>query len=317
MKKFDLVLGTGPLGRAVAEALTYDGRSVKFASLSGRRGDLPHECLCIDLLAPNLSQEVKTGVDRLFMCAAPKYWRWPQELVPMVEGALQLARESGAPMVFADNLYAYGPSSETLTETTPSKPCGPKGQSRLQAAETILAAHAKGDVRTAIVRSSDFFGPGVDVSILGSTVFQNVAQGKSVNCLGDIDQPHTFNFIRDFARAMVNVISNEDCHGQVWHAPADEALSVREIVSLIAEECGTEARFNVAPEWLVRIMSLFDRSIRELNEVSYLYKKPLIMDCHKYERRFGAKTTPHRQAIKETLEDLNLTHIVTDSSKLA
>ncbi|HEX7027145.1 MAG TPA: NAD-dependent epimerase/dehydratase family protein [Gammaproteobacteria bacterium] len=302
--KFDLVFGAGPLGRAVADELAGRGRAVKFATRSCG-GDLPHECLRIDLLAPNL-QERPADVERIFVCSAPVYWRWPQELVPMVEGALQLARATGASLVFADNLYAYGPSAEPLTENTPCRPQGPKGRARLEAAERILRAHESGQVRAAIVRSSDFYGPGVHVSSLGSDAFQRVAGGKAVNCLGDIDQPHSFNFIEDFAGALINVAGNEDCHGQVWHAPAAAPLSMRETVKLIADQCGREAKFNIAPRWLFRLLSLFNRYMKELDEVYYLYTRPLMVDSGKYERRFGITATPHIQGIQKTLASLGI-----------
>lgn len=305
MSTFDLVFGTGPLGKAVAEQLAAQGRAVKFASRSGGSGDLAHECLRIDLLEPGNRPDI-ADVDRLFLCAAPAYWRWSEELVPMVRGALQLAAACNAPLVFADNVYAYGPSDQPLTEVTPYRPRGPKGRARQQAAEEILQAHAKGDVHTAIVRSSDFFGPGVHLSSLGSDAFRKAASGKPVNCLGDADQPHTFHYIHDFARAMINVISNEKCQGEVWHAPADKARSMRGMVELIAAECGTQARPNVAPRWLFRVLSLFNRSMKELDEVYYLYEQPLIVDSSKYERRFDEKATPHPRAVQETLSSLGL-----------
>lgn len=306
--KFDLVFGAGPLGRAVADELAAEGRTVKFATRSGSNGGLSHECLRIDLLALKAG-ELPAEAERIFVCAAPLYWRWQEELVPMVEGALELAKATGAPLVFADNLYAYGPSTEPLTENTVCRPQGHKGRARLEAAEKILKAHESGEVRAAIVRSSDFYGPGVQMSSLGSDAFRKAAEGKAVNCLGDIDQPHSFNFIQDFAGALVKVASNEDCLGQVWHAPSAAPLSVRETVKLIADECGREARFNVAPRWFFRLLSLFNRYMKELDEVYYLYTQPLIVDSSKYERRFGETATSHIQGIKKTLSSLGIEQV--------
>ena len=86
-----------------------------------------------------------------------------------------------------------------------------------------MAAHAAGEVRAAIVRASDFFGPGVERSILGLGAFRNVMAGKPVSCLGKPQLLHTLTYIEDFARAMVNVSETPECLGEVRHAPSSRA----------------------------------------------------------------------------------------------
>ncbi len=300
---FDLVIGAGPLGLSVVKQLQARGRAVKLATRSGTCVDPALECLRLNLLQPALTDELQ-GVRTLFVCSAPAYTRWPQELLPMIEGALTLAQRHAAAIVLADNLYAYGPSDTPLTETTPYRATGAKGQARRAAAERLLAAHATGTVRAAIVRASDFFGPGVERSLLGMGAFRSVLAGKPVSCLGNPQVPHTLTFIEDFARAMVNVSEALDCFGQVWHAPSAEARSLQSMVELIAQECATTPRVRPAPHWLFRVMGWFSPDMRELGEVYYQYTQPWIMDNHKYQQRFGDAPTTHAQAIRRTLDAL-------------
>lgn len=302
---FDLVIGAGPLGLSVVKQLQAKGRAVKLATRSGTSADPALECLRLNLLELPLTDQLQ-GVRTLFVCSAPAYTRWPQELLPMIGGALTLAQHHGAAIVLADNLYAYGPSDTPLTETTPYRATGPKGQARRAAAERLLATHAAGTVRAAIVRASDFFGPGVERSLLGLGAFRNVQTGKPVSCLGNPQMPHTLTYIEDFARAMVNVSETPDSFGQVWHAPSAEARSLQGMVELIAQECATTARVRPAPHWLFRVMGWFSPDMRELGEVYCQYTQPWIMDSRKCQQRFGDAPTAHAQAIRRTLDALHI-----------
>lgn len=42
--------------------------------------------------------------------------------------------------------------------------------------------------------------------------------------------------------------------------------------------------------------------MRELTEILYQSEAPFVMDHSKYERAFGISTTPHREAIRKTLD---------------
>src|SRR6266508_476710 len=74
--------------------------------------------------------------------------------------ATACAADTGAKLVLADNLYAYGPHEGTLTEDLPAAASGRKGRVRALMAERLLAAHRQGRLRVAIGRSSDYYGPG-------------------------------------------------------------------------------------------------------------------------------------------------------------
>jgi hypothetical protein len=52
------------------------------------------------------------------------------------------AESSGAKLVFADNLYAYGPVDGPLREDLPAAARGRKGRIRIQMAAELLAATA-------------------------------------------------------------------------------------------------------------------------------------------------------------------------------
>jgi hypothetical protein len=50
------------------------------------------------------------------------------------------------------------------------------------------------------------------------------------------------------------------------------------------------------------MLGIFDPTMRELPEIIYQSEQPFVVDHSKYERAFGASTTPHREAIRKTLD---------------
>jgi hypothetical protein len=53
-------------------------------------------------------------------------------------------RRADAKLVFADNLYAYGPPDCPMTEETPERAEGRRGRTRVEMARAVLRVHADG-----------------------------------------------------------------------------------------------------------------------------------------------------------------------------
>ena len=163
------------------------------------------------------------GAEVVYHCVSPDYTRWPELLPPVSRSILGAAESSGAKLVFADNLYAYGPVDGPLREDLPPTASGPKGRTRVEVAAEMLAAHEKGLVRVAIGRASDYYGPGGTNSTAGETVFGRVVAGKRPQWTGILDVPHTFHYLPDIARGLVTLAERPEADGEVWHLPAAEA----------------------------------------------------------------------------------------------
>ena len=306
-----LIIGAGALGLAIGRKLTAAGHQVTYATRSGTAKDrrtsetaATYNYVQLDLLADYQKQLHKfNGVDMVYFCAAPHYWLWHRELVPIVRAALDIAQALHLPLIYADNLYAYGKPTGPLNEQSPLAPIGHKGKARKTALELVLAAHESGKVHTAVVQASDFYGPEVDISIIGRNVFTSALDGKTVYCLGNIDKPHSFTFIDDFADAMINVAADRTCYGQVWYAPCAEPISFRNVVELIAQTRQLTPKIRVAPKLLFLLMGLRNKAIKELREVYYLYDSDFIVNSQKYESYFGIKAKSLEEGIKLTVAD--------------
>ena len=179
-QRLHVVLGTGPLGLAVARHLAARGDRVRVANRGGR-ADLPDG---VEVVAANVAEsgDAKRACDGatvIYHCANPPYARWPELHPPLMRAVIEGASSADATLVFGDNLYAYGPVDGPLTEDLPYRAQGPNGRTRARIAADLMAAHQDGRVRATIGRGSDFFGPHAHQSMVGDRVFARAVADKA------------------------------------------------------------------------------------------------------------------------------------------
>ena len=300
--RLNVVLGTGPLGLAVARHLAKQGQPVRVVNRRGR-ADVPQG---VELIPANVAEVVDAnracdGAAVVYHCANPPYARWPELHPPLMGAIIEGAASAGAKLIFGDNLYAYGPIDAPLTENLPYRAQGPNGRTRARIAEALMAAHRGGKVKTAIGRGSDFFGPHARESTVGDRVFARAVAGKPAQVLGDPDLPHTVTYIDDFARALVTLGEREEALGGVWHVPNDETVSMRRFVEMGFAEVGRPPRLRAAPGWGLAVAGLFSPTLRAVREQLYQSERPWVVDSSKFERAFGWRATPLPDAIRATV----------------
>jgi nucleoside-diphosphate-sugar epimerase len=169
--------------------------------------------------------------------------------------------------------------------------------------EAALTAHRAGKVRVALGRGSDFFGPRVLGAAMGERVFYPALAGQAAQLAGNLDRPHTQTFIGDFGRALALLGERDEAAGQAWHVPNDQPhLTQREFITLVGEALGQPVKVMTAGKLMMSFFGLFNPGAREMVEMLYEFDKPHIVDSSKFERTFGMKATPIREAIRQTVE---------------
>jgi len=308
--KLHVVLGAGGgTGGAIMRELVGQGRRVRAVTRGGgaaaRYGTLPpasFEDVAADVTEREQLRRALAGADVVFHCTQPAYTRWPQDFPAMTSGILAATAEAGAKLVFADNLYMYGPVDGPMTERTPPVAQTRKGKVRAAMAAELLAAHREGRLRVVIGRSSDYFGPGGPNSAIGERFFKALLAGKKTSWFADLDQPHTMSYLPDMARAFVLLGERAEADGQVWHTPAAEPLTGRRYIELAARVAGTPAKPAVIGLGTVRLAGLFVPILREFPELMYQYDRPFVSEAGKFEAAFGPfAVTPHEEALRTTL----------------
>ncbi len=301
----NIVLGTGPLAWWVMQELLQKGESVALASRSGEIAQgLPKgvDIQACDASKPDEVTQLCKETDAIYFCAMPPYTNWPEQFPPLVTGFLKGAARTDTKLIFGDNLYMYGPTNGApITEELPHIAPGHKGRTRAHIARYFMDAHERGDNLVTIGRTSDFYGPLTLNAIIGEVLLDAVFSGKTANLLGNIDLPHTFSYIKDFARGLVTLGQHEKAFGKAWHTPCAPTVSTREMLALIEAELGGKIKTRAAGNTMVSMLGLFNPVLKEVKEMMYTWREPYIVDHSKYEQAFGAEITPHKEAIAETV----------------
>jgi nucleoside-diphosphate-sugar epimerase len=300
-----VVLGAaGGTGSAVVRELAGRGLPVRAVTRSGK-GDVPEgvEQVAADVGSAEDARRACEGAVVVYHCAQPPYTEWAELFPPMTDAVLDGAAAAGAKLVFADNMYVYGPPDGPMTEETPQRAQGKKGRVRIEMADAVLGAHADGRLRATIGRSSDYYGPRGTTSTVGENIMKPALHGKRVRWLGSLDQPHTLNYLEDMARALVTLGERDEADGRVWHLPAAEPLTGRQFLELLFEEAGRPPKVGVASRPMIKLGGLFNPLLRELNETLYQFERPFVSDASAFQAAFGPfEPTPHRAAVSRTVD---------------
>ena len=298
-----VVIGaSGGLGAAVVRALRARSLPVRGVNRSGRgQAGEGAQWVAADAAKADETRAACQGASVVYHCANAPYTDWPNQFPPMTDNIIEGAAAAGAKLVYADNLYMYGPVVGPMHEELPSNAAGSKGKVRAEMARDILLAHRHGKVRAVIGRASDFYGPGVTSSAMGDRVFRAALKGSSIDLLGDIDAPHTYTFIDDFARDLIMLGERDEGFGEVWHTPSAPAISTRQFVQKVIEITKTQPKVRVAPRLLVSLMGLFNPMMREVGEILYQFEASFIVDHSKFENAFGTDVTPLDAGIPQTV----------------
>jgi nucleoside-diphosphate-sugar epimerase len=302
MTELHVVFGTGPLGKWTARELVFLGKKVCMVNRSGKVERLPEgvEVVASDAYDLTKNIEITRGATAIYQCAQPHYYEWVDKFLPLQTAILEAAAVNSAKLIVGDNLYMYGdPHGKSMREDSPLSPNSKKGEVRAEMAQQVLNAHASGKVRAAIGRASDFFGP--DDTGLTAYAVLPALQGKPVNLLGRIDQLHSFSYVPDFGKLLATLGTHDEALGQIWFAPSNVPITQAQFVRMVEEQLGSKVKTRVGSKLMLKTMGLFNREIKELAEMIFLWTGPYIIDSSKAERAFGLQPTPMPEAIKETV----------------
>ena len=305
MSGLHVVLGSnGGTGSAVLEELTRRELPARGVTRSGT-GFQPQGAALVgaDITDPDALVAALADASVVYQCAQPSYTRWPQEFPQMNRTIVKAAAAVGAKLVFADNLYMYAPGTSPMREDSPATAQGKKGRTRVEMAAELLRAHADGELRVAIGRASDYYGPRGRDSGLGERVFAWVLKGKKLSWMGSLDKAHTVSYLPDVARGLVTLGTRDEADGKVWHLPAGPTVTGREFLTAVCDAAGRPHRFSAVQPAMLKIAGIFSPMIREIKETTYQWTGPWIVDTSRFQSAFGPFTeTPMADAVAATLE---------------
>ncbi len=257
--------------------------------------------MAADVTNKNDMEAIAQRAEVMFSCTDVPYPLW-DKFYPAAAAALAFGlSKSSAKLVFADNMYSYGNvSGAEMHEGLPHNARTKKGQIRASVIHILLHSGQAFSDRVAFVKAADFIGPRIYKGVFGTDFLEKLTNDKRIVLFGKANLPHTFTYIRDFAKAMVNVGAAADAFGQIWHAPNAPALNLLKWTHLFETEFNQKAKLLVLPKSVVWAAGLFDPFIREFYELSYQFEYPYLVSHDKYVARFGDHSTNPLAIARET-----------------
>ena len=239
----------------------------------------------------------------------PGYRDWDRLVVPMVENTAAVAAALGATVVLPGTVYNYGPDAlaAPIGEDAPQRPLTRKGAIRVELERRLEIASRQG-ARVIIVRAGDFFGPRP-----GNNWFSQglVKPGRPVTSIANPAAPgvgHQWAYLPDVARTIVALLARRDRLGaferfhMAGHWDADGRQMAEAIQRVVARRSGRTPRIGATPWWLLRLAAPFVTTLRELQEMRYLWRQPVRLVNARLREVLGEEPhTPLDQAVEAAL----------------
>jgi len=297
----NVIVGSGPIGSAIAQLLIDRGDTVTMVTRSGRGPAHPQiKLVAADAADAHRLSTLTEGAATLYNCANPKYTEWEKLWYPMNDAMITAAKSAGAVYVITGNLYGYGPQpGGHMTESTPLAAVGRKGKVRIKMWRDALNS----GVRTTEVRGSDYIGAGA-VGVFSSVLLPAMKKGSTAYTPGNPDLPHSFTYTGDMARTMVALAAEDRAYGRAWHAPTLPAVTIRDLADRYTDLTGRpRVKVRALPRFVMRTAGLVVPMARELAEMDYQFYAPFQLDSSLTERTFGLTATDLEVGLRETVAD--------------
>jgi len=298
-----LILGDGVVGRAAADVLARRGIAHALASRTPSPG-LATPQRRVDALDPDALLGASADASHLYLTLGLPYdarvWErnWPR----VIDNAIAAARRHGLRLVMFDNLYGYGPVPlrQPIREDHPQQPPSRKGRVRQAIGERLMQAARNEGVPVLIARASDFYGPGVRGALLFASAIERQLQGKTAQWLGDPDRLHSYTYVPDAARGLVELALDEGAYGQAWHLPTmTPAPTSRALLQMSARLLHAPEGVQALPGAIQSLLGLFVPILRELREIRYQHEQDLVFSSERFVQRYpGFRITPYEEGIE-------------------
>lgn len=311
-----LVLGaTGGIGGEVARQLSTAGWEVRALTRDVDKADSQNPAFTW-LKGDALNREDVIAAAR--GCAVivhgvnpPGYRNWAEQVLPMIDNAIAAAITEGATIVLPGTVYNFGPDAfPVLHEDSPQHPLTRKGVIRVQLEQRLRVAAQQG-AQALIVRAGDFFGTRVANNWFAQGL---VKPGKPVRAISYPGAPgvaHQWAYLPDVARTMVKLIERRAtldafaCFHMAGHEDTDGTQMAQAIQRVVLRRTGQQPSVGAFPWWLMKLIAPFVVTVREMQEMRYLWQTPLRLDNQRLLATLGHEPhTPLEQAVEATLVGL-------------
>ncbi|MGL4597541.1 MAG: NAD-dependent epimerase/dehydratase family protein, partial [Bacteroidia bacterium] len=198
------ILGSGgAIGTELARALAQYTNQVRLVSRNPKKVTGNEELFPADLSNATEIERAVQGSEVVYITIGFDYFAkvWQEKWPPFMRATIDACTKHGAKLVFFDNVYMYADSEiPNMNENSRIGPSSKKGLVRKEIADLLLDAVKANKIQALIARAPDFYGVGVDKSVVLETVVKNIKKGKKAQWPGKTNFKHSFIWTPDAAK---------------------------------------------------------------------------------------------------------------------
>lgn len=302
------VLGAGgPVANALTLELINNNETVRLVSRKPIQTTSPNVTWQkADLLNYDEVLQASLGSTVIYLCAGLVYDAdvWRQQWPVIIQNVINVTKQTGARLIFFDNVYMYGLVNGAMTEDTPYHPSSKKGEVRAGIANTLMAEVKAGNIRATIARAPDFYGTDSTNSFVDMMILSKYAKNESAQWMGDPNTKHNYIYIPDAAKAVFMLGQNPESDNQIWHLPTAQAITGKQLLDIAASIYHVKPRYMRLYKFMLWLIGLFNKLIMGTVEMYYQTDHDYIFDSSKFEKAFNFKPTSYEDGIKQMSETL-------------
>ncbi|HVS93626.1 MAG TPA: NAD-dependent epimerase/dehydratase family protein [Mucilaginibacter sp.] len=302
------ILGAGgPVANALTRELENTNANIRLVS---RRPIEPKKKNTswqkADLLNYDELLAASKGSEVIYLTAGLVYDKkiWAQQWPVIMNNYIRLGKETGARLIFFDNVYSYGLVNGPMLETTPYNPSSKKGEIRAKIATQLMDEAKAGNIKASIARGADFYGTEDMKGVLDVMLLDKLKKGQMAQWLGYVNKLHNFSYIPDMGKGMFLLGRNPESDNQVWHMPTARPLKGIDFIKMAAGIYGVQPRYMAIKKFMLQLFGLFDKMTNELVEMYYQYDHDYDFNSAKFEKAFNFKPTAYEDGLKLMSETL-------------
>lgn len=295
------ILGaTGPTGIHLTHELLSRGCEVRVVArhesgLQRHFGELAVERVAADMLDPEAAVRAVEGCQVAFDCIG-----LPAEHMadhPRTARHIAAALErTGARGVQVSSFWSYLPIQRQPVDEHHPRQGGVEFVRLRREAEDILQ-----QAGAAVVQLPDFYGPEVQVSTLQQALRQ-AREGGRFDWLGAAATAREYIYVPDAMRLLADLAGREQAYGERWLFPGNGALSADGLAAICARLLDKPVKVRAAPLWMLRLIGLFNKPLRQFMPMAPYYVQPIRYDAGKLRGLLGPfELMPYEAGIRQTL----------------
>jgi nucleoside-diphosphate-sugar epimerase len=298
------ILGAGgAIGDELVKLLSSRKQAFRLVGRNPRSVAGAAETVSADITDQEQTIRAVAGSSIVYLLVGLKYDHklWAEAWPRIMDNTVEACKRAGAKLVFFDNVYMYGKVSGPMTEDTPFNPCSKKGEIRARVATSLINQWKSGALAAMIVRAADFYGPDTRNGVPNTLVFEPFSKHQKASWLVNDSVPHSYTYTVDAAQSLVTLADSESAWNQTWHVPTTpNPPTGKEFIAMAAKDFGISPKYRVLSRPMIRLVGLFDSTVRESYEMLYQSDSPYLFDSSKYAKAFGFPGTPYSQGIHAT-----------------